>query len=50
MDEENRYCAGCFRTLDEIAHWQSMTDSQKKRVYMLIEERRNSSGKKSTSR
>jgi len=40
MDNENKYCVGCYRTLDEIAQWQSMTEIQKKRVYELIELRK----------
>lgn len=32
-------CIGCFRTLDEIAAWSTMSDAAKSRVYRSIEER-----------
>ena len=28
MDAERRYCAGCYRTLDEIARWGAMDDAE----------------------
>ena len=32
MDAEQRYCAGCYRTLDEIARWGSMSDAEQAAV------------------
>jgi predicted Fe-S protein YdhL (DUF1289 family) len=32
MDAEQRYCAGCLRTLDEIARWGEMTDAEREVV------------------
>ena len=32
MDEENRYCRGCARTLAEIARWSEMTDAERAEV------------------
>ena len=32
MDAEQRYCAGCLRTLDEIARWGEMTDAERAAV------------------
>ena len=32
MDAERRYCAGCYRTLDEIARWGSMSDAEQAAV------------------
>ena len=32
MDPQNELCKGCFRTLDEIARWGSMTDAQREAV------------------
>ena len=29
MDEHNRYCLGCKRTLGEIARWGEMTDAER---------------------
>ena len=40
MDAERRYCAGCLRTLDEIAGWSDMTDAQRARVMANLSARR----------
>jgi len=40
MDPESELCKGCFRTLDEIARWGAMTDEERDRVFLLLEERR----------
>jgi hypothetical protein len=32
MDADQRYCAGCARTLAEIARWGEMTDAERERV------------------
>jgi hypothetical protein len=40
MDAEGRYCAGCARTLDEIARWGEMTDDERARVMARLAERR----------
>jgi uncharacterized protein len=32
IDEATGWCAGCLRTLDEIAWWSSMEDSEKRAV------------------
>jgi predicted Fe-S protein YdhL (DUF1289 family) len=34
-------CAGCFRTLDEIAGWVRLTDDEKRAVIAALPERRN---------
>ncbi len=39
MSEDNRWCEGCFRTLDEIAQWSRMSDAEKRAVWVLIEQR-----------
>ncbi|MEE8527365.1 MAG: DUF1289 domain-containing protein [Gammaproteobacteria bacterium] len=36
-------CRGCFRTLDEIAQWPSMTNEQKWRVLATVQARRKES-------
>ena len=41
MDDEDRYCLGCHRTLDEIALWSSLEQEEKESVWQLIEERAN---------
>jgi hypothetical protein len=40
MDAERRYCAGCLRTIDEIAGWSDMTDAQRARVMANLAARR----------
>lgn len=32
MDTDNRYCVGCWRTLDEIRLWSSMSPEERHRV------------------
>ena len=32
MDPESELCKGCFRTLDEIARWGTMTDAERDRI------------------
>jgi uncharacterized protein len=32
MDADKRYCLGCKRTLDEIAHWGEMSDGERAAV------------------
>ncbi|MGQ0511285.1 MAG: DUF1289 domain-containing protein [Betaproteobacteria bacterium] len=36
MDAERRFCAGCFRTLDEIARWGGMGDAERAAVVALL--------------
>ena len=33
-------CEGCFRTLDEIAAWSSLSDAGKRVVWQRLEQRR----------
>lgn len=40
MDAERRYCAGCFRTLEEIASWGSMAEVDREAVLARLPERR----------
>ena len=32
MDEDDRYCLGCRRTLREIARWGEMSDAERESV------------------
>lgn len=41
MDDKDRYCLGCHRTLDEIALWSSLDQEEKESVWLLLEERAN---------
>lgn len=40
MDPASGLCAGCFRTLDEIAAWSGMSDHQRRTVLAAISSRR----------
>ena len=37
LDPVTRVCAGCLRTLDEIARWGRMSDEEKRGVLRRIE-------------
>lgn len=39
MDEPSGLCAGCGRTLDEIALWSVLDDDDKRAVWALLPER-----------
>jgi predicted Fe-S protein YdhL (DUF1289 family) len=39
MSDDNNYCAGCWRTLDEIAQWGSSSEGDKRAMWALIEAR-----------
>jgi predicted Fe-S protein YdhL (DUF1289 family) len=40
MDDATGLCAGCWRTLDEIAAWSTMDDPAKHAVWTLLDGRR----------
>ena len=40
MDADTGLCAGCARTLAEIAGWADYSDDQKRAVLLLAEQRR----------
>lgn len=40
MDEHSGLCAGCLRTLDEIAAWGQASDPQKLAILARLAERR----------
>jgi predicted Fe-S protein YdhL (DUF1289 family) len=40
MDGDRRYCLGCWRTLEEITRWGSMSDDEQATVLALLKERR----------
>jgi predicted Fe-S protein YdhL (DUF1289 family) len=40
VDPEQRHCIGCWRTLEEIAGWPSMTDEEQRAVLARLEARR----------
>ena len=40
MNERSGWCEGCLRTIDEIVQWSSLDDAAKRRVWRLLEQRR----------
>ena len=40
MDEDDRYCVGCKRTLGEIARWGEMSDTERESVTAKLSLRR----------
>ena len=40
MDEATGWCAGCLRTLDEIAAWSTLDDAAKRTVLGAISQRK----------
>ncbi len=40
MDERSGWCEGCLRTIDEIATWSVLDDEEKRRVWKLLPQRR----------
>jgi len=40
VDPGRRQCIGCWRTLEEIAGWPSMTDEEQLAVLKQVEQRR----------
>ncbi|MBU3542544.1 MAG: DUF1289 domain-containing protein [Burkholderiaceae bacterium] len=43
MDDEDRYCLGCRRTLDEIAVWSELSDLEKDALWQVLDLRRQAS-------
>jgi predicted Fe-S protein YdhL (DUF1289 family) len=39
MDDDNRYCLGCARTLDEIARWGEMSEAERGEVMTKLSAR-----------
>ena len=44
MDEITGFCAGCLRTLDEIAAWGQLQDDDKRAILHKLAERRARNG------
>jgi len=42
IDPATGLCAGCFRTVDEIAAWSGLTDPQKLAIWRHLQQRRDS--------
>lgn len=39
MDEKNGWCAGCFRTIDELCGWSEASNDKKLAVWQQIRQR-----------
>jgi uncharacterized protein len=39
MDDDDLFCLGCFRTLDEIAIWSELTELEKEPIWIALEDR-----------
>ena len=50
IDGVTGYCAGCFRTLDEIAAWSDFSPDQKRAVVAALAARRLAHGQAIASR
>jgi len=40
MDDDDHYCLGCYRTLDEIAAWSDLDSKEKELVWQILDQRR----------
>ncbi|MDP6875248.1 MAG: DUF1289 domain-containing protein [Alphaproteobacteria bacterium] len=40
LHTETKLCLGCYRTIEEVAHWQTMSVAEQHRVMGEIAERR----------
>ncbi|TNF59852.1 MAG: DUF1289 domain-containing protein [Burkholderiales bacterium] len=45
MDPDSGLCQGCWRTLDEIAGWSTLSDEDRLRVWQRIEQRQPPQGR-----
>jgi predicted Fe-S protein YdhL (DUF1289 family) len=44
MHPQTGYCLGCFRTLDEIARWSSLSDDEQRTINLQLPLRKTSQG------
>ena len=49
LDRSGELCLGCFRTLDEIGSWASLTDAERERVMALLPARKRQHAAHATS-
>ena len=50
IDRVTGFCAGCFRTLAEIASWSDLSAQQKRAIISVLERRRAECGNEVVSR
>jgi len=46
MNPKSGYCLGCYRTINEIASWSSLSEEQQLAILAQIDDRKNASDKK----
>lgn len=39
MDDDNRYCIGCFRTLEEIKQWATLSETERQTIMAQLDTR-----------
>lgn len=39
MSPDQGWCLGCFRSIDEIAGWASLTPSRQREIWLAVEQR-----------
>jgi predicted Fe-S protein YdhL (DUF1289 family) len=39
MNAKTKFCDGCFRTIDEIAEWGAIDDTQRRSIWSLLKRR-----------
>ena len=44
IDPATGWCEGCYRTIDEIAHWGLLDDAEKRGVWLELNRRRAATG------
>ncbi|MCB0258475.1 MAG: DUF1289 domain-containing protein [Calditrichaeota bacterium] len=40
IDPQSGFCAGCYRTIEEIARWSRLDDAGKSEIYRELEKRK----------
>lgn len=40
IDADSGLCAGCYRSIEEIARWAAMTDAERQRIMLSLSDRR----------
>lgn len=44
IDRETRFCLGCFRSMEEIAHWSRYDDARRLQVVEALRQRQTEAG------
>jgi uncharacterized protein len=40
MDDDDQYCLGCHRTLEEISMWPELNEAEKEFIWLALENRK----------